>query len=648
MPYPKNKEETYNCQGGINTKISLYLANEGEFLNLQNVDFRKLGALTSAAGSTQFTIQSSTTPITGLAAYNHTPGISYAAVATDYVHVSTFTGATFVSIFNYLFPATTAPFGSSGGAVPTSFASASMLFGANGWDFWGYGGGTVGAWHYSLPPPAVGPGVSDVVGAGSSGVAGGFTGTVTAYYAFVGKAQGFQGPASGTTATPFYGSTWGFVQNPAFQNQSTTFGIITPESFGLSFMRFWLQANNATPQLYVGANGITYINSVTGGTVNMTFAVLPGGSFFAFNSGGSFANAFTTTTILPSFYEGSFLYSNFGFLDSGSLNPSIIETYANQLFMAGFAQFPTRVVYSDPGAPEVVDPQNFIDVDIGDKVTALRKFFSSLMIWKFKSTFVLTGTGPDTFVLTQASDNYGCISKNACVVWNQVCWFLDAKGIIEFNGANAQCVSNKVEDVFNRMNVPVAATTAVMVHVKDRNEVWTAIPIDGATDNNIIVIFDYLANAWTTRTIVPGTMTAMNTLTLGPNKTSVYYGLTSGSIGTFGSSFTGDNGAAFTCVIKSCFMEDLGNSVTKVFRRLFTDATVPAGQTQVVAINFYADKNTVPYYSTTMALSSAFQNRIDFGIPAKSIAVEFIYSLSGASFFQLNGFTIESRFQRAV
>jgi hypothetical protein len=89
----------------------------------------------------------------------------------------------------------------------------------------------------------------------------------------------------------------------------------------------------------------------------------------------------------------------------------------------------------------------------------------------------------------------------------------------------------------------------------------------------------------------------------------------------------------------------MGNTVTKMFRRLYVDSTVPSGQTYPIVVNLYADRSTTPTYSTTMVLTGP-QNRIDFGVPGKSIAVEMIYS--GASFFQLNGFTIEYRFQRAV
>lgn len=647
MPYPKFKSETYNCQGGINTKISLYVAKEGEFLNLQNWDFRVIGALSSAPGSTAFTIAGarSTSPISGIGALINGSSISQflgatyvAEVATDSFNLSLIHGGTFQTIL---------PFWSGvANTIPTSFVNAGALFGCNGSDFWTWQNSTLPAWQFSLPKPVTLGASSTVTTVGS---AGGLSGFLTMFYSLV-RQDGLYGPSIAATY-PVSGCSQITMPVPSTINSQGGFSF---GSFGLSGIQAWAQLNTNLPVGLTQLLGLT-----TGGNPQVSVG-------FNFTASGGWA----LTTPQPLDYQGSFFYGP-GLTQgaSGPIGtpfgwaPQVIEYFANALFSAcvvntsiGLASAnPSRVYFSSPGTPEIADYANFLDVDTNDSgyPTAMKRFFTLLCIWKYSKTFALSGSSNDDFVLTNMSSIYGCISSRACCVWNQKCWFLDEKGICEFDGANVSCISNKIQDIFDRMNIPAARTQAIMMHAKDRNEVWCAIPIDGSSSNNIVVVFDYLAQGWYTRTTPAGSITALASIPSPTAKERIFFGTTGGLfgasfnsiIGTFGSSIMGDFGTGFTQVMKSRYMEDMGNTVTKMFRTLYIDAAVPAGVTYPVTVNLYADRATTPTYSTTMALS-AFQTRVQFGVPAKGLAVEIIYS--GTSFLQLNGFTLDYRFQRAV
>ena len=654
---PKLKNENYTNFGGINQKSSLYITGQTEFLKLHNVDFRLFGSLSSFAGSTQVSIVASTSPITGIADYytSYFDGTtfslntqSFAVITTDGYNVCNASGNTFVPVLPYILP---------GNLNPVNFVLASSsvagstvngaLFGCNGWDFFNYQGSTV-AWQFSLGKPVVPP-IS--ISRGGSGGAG-LSGYLVMYYSLI-RSDGLYGPALAQTYTVFGDSAISFLPPskpnlnilPGGAGTGLSFG-----SFGLSGIQAWLQFNQGIPLAITPPLGLT--TSAAGGfTVPYFFTAMVGGPTTGFSYG--IGASWFPSIPQPADFQGSFLYGlgstqgSDGAINISPGNPYIVEYFANQLFTAGFGNFPSRVVYSNPGTPEIAAYSNFFDVAPNEPVpiSGMKTYFTTLGIWKPNSTWALSGTGPDTFVLTEVSSQYGLISSRAVCVWNQNCWFLDRKGICQFNGANVEIISTKVEPYFQRMNVQAAVTQAVMIHVKERNEVWTAIPIDGSSVNNLIVVFDYVANAWTTRTCPPGTMTALALLTQGQNKQTPYFGTSTGIIGTFGNSFIGDNGAAFTSLIKSRFIDDLGQSVTKLYRRLFLDATVPQGSTYNIAVNFYADKGTSAALQTTMTLSS-FQNRMEIGIAAKSLSVEFVYN--GAQFLQINGYTLEYRFQRAV
>lgn len=662
MSYPKIKVEQYAAIGGINQKVSIYLTDDGEFLNLQNVDFRTVGSLSSFAGSTLASISGSTSPVNSLY-YNYLYDVNagggsalivnptYMILATDSNNLSNLNGGTFLSTCHYVYP---------NNKKQASWATANVPFFANGYDFAGIMGSTITfalssllfrygktiigfslGYQYSLPPPLYQSGIVSH-GFTSYGV-GGLSGTIFLSSAFVRK-DGFIGPASVVEQDVAGVTSIGF-RMPGF-NTDVGSGVSTG-SFGISGIFLWFQYND----LSFGGIATGLYNTMLAVGDTQYIRITEG-----FTATGNFQYY---TTLNPEQFQGSFLYGpdvySFNPVAQSttwspirqSYNPTILAEFANRLFMGGFYNQPNRVIYSDPGTPEVISFENFFDVDPTNtgSVTALKPYFTQLAIGKDEAFYALSGSSPDTFVLTQVSDIYGVLSHRAICIWEQNCWFIDRKGICEFNGANVKCISDKVQPIFDRMNVAAAVTEAVMVHVKERNEVWCAIPIDGSSYNNIIVIWDYTAKAWTTRTCPPGNMTALSVLKLGNNKQAPYYGNFSGMIGNFGNDFTGDNGAAFTSIIKTKFFRPFGSSVENVFRRLYLDATVPPGTTYTIPVNLYADGASTPSYQTTMVLSQ-FQLRIDFGLAAKAMAVEFIYS--GLTALQFNGFTIETRFQRSV
>lgn len=664
MPYPKLKKETYHCQGGLNTKVSLYITGEGEWLGLRNVCFQTVGALSSFNGSTVLTAaNSSTSSINGFGEYQNAAGTSLAVVATDAYNVSDVSGGTFRALMPLIYGGHTTPMSSVFGGT--------ALYGCNGRDFWSYFGSTL-AWQFSLGKPLV-PisnafstfGQWATFGAGT----GGLSGTLVMYYS-VFRSDGLVGPALAVTYS-LIGATGISVPKPIGPNTliGNTYGGISLGSFGCSGVVAWAQLNGGLP-LGFGTStafgvSLSPFGATTGGTgvINLPFDWTAAGWW--------------VTDPQPYDYQGSFAYEGWvapGFPlrnaqggglfswntpptgPAGGAAPKIIALYANQLFTANHHNNTSRVIYSNPGTPEIADYANYFDVGMSDPsgVSAMQDFFTQLMIWKPRSTWALSGTGPDTFVLTQVSSIYGCLSKNSKVVWNQNCWFLDEKGIFEFNGANVQCVSNKVDDIFRAMNVAVAAEKACMLHIKERNEIWCLIPSTPTSSaNDLIVVYDYLANAWTTRSIPAGGQigvgdetTVMQALYNGASTGNVFFGTDTGNVGNYGPSLIGDVKVTQECTVFSRYIEgDLGNSVTKTFRRLYIDATIPPGSTYAVGIELYPDKGFSAAHKVTMMLS-AFQNRIDFGVTAKSLAVRIDYL--GDQFFQLNGFTIEYRFARAT
>lgn len=662
MPEEKLKSENYTNFGGVDRKSSPYITPKNSFLTIENQDFNKLGALSTTPGTTQYSVGSATTAITGLGDYYTTNstygygGVSYTLLATTYNDLCDVTGSTFPSLLHFVYGNNPTPF---------SILRNQYAFGCNGWDFYRYQGSTQGFLH-SLPPPIMATlSFTGTTAPFTNGIA--IFATTSIWFAYL-RNDGMIGPASvGYSALApdaFYGWTAMTFQLPRFNTNVGVGAGISFGSFGISGVLYWferLSDNTFFMGITTPFSGLGYSAAISG----MTYLIIPPTTTSLTVNAYDFSvvlNPFVNLGIDPEQYIGTYYYGfsqqttvpNYSGI-TGSIpqlplvsrqnNPQTIEAYNNQLFAGGFFYSPDAVWYSRIGELEKQDFENFflVRANDGDIVSCIISYFTQLVIFKINSTHALTGTDPDNFVLTEVTDDYGCLSPRAACTWEQNLWFLDKKGIAVFNGANTKVISNSMENYFLRMNVPAARVQAIMIHVKERNEIWTAIPIDGATLNNIIIVYDYLADAWRTRTISQGT--ALTTLTKGIDKPVTYNGNFSGIISAYGSSYFTDNGVAFTSIIKSRFLSDLGHSVEKQFRRLFLDVAVPAGQTYIFPINFYTDQGVSPALQTTMVLSS-FQNRLEFGLPAKDMSFEMFYS--GGQYLQLNGFTIEYRFQRAV
>lgn len=343
------------------------------------------------------------------------------------------------------------------------------------------------------------------------------------------------------------------------------------------------------------------------------------------------------------------LASNPGYTQQFTWNralPRYLENYQNRLFLAGFSGTPSTVWFSDLAEPEGYQPDfNFeVRTNDGDFITAMKSYSTRLYLWKQNSFHALSGDNPNNFFLQELSNQYGCINNRCAIVYDDILVFLDRKGVMMWNGAQLTVLSNKIQPLIDTMQYNAALTAACMVHDKLRNQVLIAIPVNGSTTNNITLVYDYLAGAWTTQKgYTPSAFAQIQ----GRNNTkNAFYGDLQGRVNWFGASFLSDNGAGFTCTLKTRFLHEMGDSTQKMFRRLFLNTDSPAGGTLVFGINMYQDYGSSVVLGTTIVLSD-FQNRIDFGVSGKSLAFE-LTNIQTSIKLRIHGFTVESRFLRRV
>ena len=710
MPHAKMKLESYQNLGGMNLKASPYLTGPQEFLNLVNFDFQTPGSLTKRWGSTQYLLQSYTGQIQSFYEYNKLDGSSYlmfgvsggiwfGATNGQLLGISmSYQSATFLfgtslydgtgmfslgqgyeldtymgqptmygsrnqafveGIAQAIIPMgiTFSAIQPSGSIKRSNLSSVSInnyVFSSDGSNFFKYDGITTS--FYGVPPafvatPQGGPGHVSLH-SGELSLLAGFDYAFA--YTLVNR-RGFEGPF-----------TFGGVINQYVKGGGPTLGaggftlpVYIPKGYDINSVNMYMSYSVGVTSLNVSQYPTTSVSAF-----NRTFYSIRGFTFAAGSSycvvshGASWTTVPGSSSVLsyPTHVPSGQVFKGITYATAGSAYgmiydptlfvPKYLEIYNNQLMMAGFSGSPSTVWFSEVGEPEAILPENNFEVrtNDGDVVTAMKAFTSNLMVFKTNSYHQLSGQDPQNFSLRQVSDQYGCLNHRCTAVYDDFLVFLDRKGIVRFNGANQDTVSSKIQSVFERMNVSAAKDTACMVHDKKRNQILTAIPVDGAAYNNLTVVYDYLVDGWTT---YEGFNPSLFLVAQGKlSERAVFYGGYTGQLFNMGASYFGDNGVGYTCLVKTRYMSELGQSVEKQYRRLHINVDPVTSSTSSFNIVMY------PNYGTTVGFTSAmyanpFQSRIDFGLSARSLAFE-LSNNSASDSVKLHGYVLEYRMQRNV
>ncbi len=465
------------------------------------------------------------------------------------------------------------------------------LFCANGQDFFKTDG--TASSKFSLPPGATGLSVA-------TGSGGGLTGYFQYAYGYLND-RGYAGPVGNFVGASIAGT------------DAVLTGFTTPMDYGVTSILIYRSENNQSANVF-------QIGSMAAGTA--TFV----------DTGFSLTSRINP----PSIWF--------------TLAPRYIELFNNSLFMSGFSSLLSSVSFSDIGEPEAVGATaNFeVRTNDGDRVSGMRAYLGQLIVSKLKSVHALSGDNPQNYTLKEISTQYGCLSNRAFAVFEDRMFFLDSSGVAHYNGANIDVVSDPVQNIFLRMNVEAAIDNAAMVHVKERNEVWTMFPVDGSTLMNQMVVHDYLTNGWYERKGLDIRSLALVRARL-PYAYPMYGGYT-GALFNFGPTLCGDNGTGMTCLALTRFHPGDGHSTQSVFRRLWVDVDpqpASVGGTVAISIKFFANQGLSAPVLTREMFGATWQTRLELGVSSRDIAFEFAHT-SETQALKINGYTIAHRFQRNV
>jgi hypothetical protein len=128
-----------------------------------------------------------------------------------------------------------------------------------------------------------------------------------------------------------------------------------------------------------------------------------------------------------------------------------------------------------------------------------------LVIFKERSTYILTGDNANNFTLRKVSDEFGAVSHQGVVLVGNELMFLSREGITSLNTATEQgnmtagFLSDKIRpqiDTLNREQL----SGSFAVHLRGRQEVWWFVPGGSAVQNETVLVYNYGMNrSWSRR-----------------------------------------------------------------------------------------------------------------------------------------------------
>ncbi len=391
---------------------------------------------------------------------------------------------------------------------------------------------------------------------------------------------------------------------------------------GADLSRFWLYTTIPVSNLFLQNNtNATYYG--------VTFTL--GSTWGAYD--GSAPPTLSGLTLMPFDFFSTYI-------------PKYQEVNQNFMFISGFSSQPSQLWFSEVGEPEVYDPESVFEVrtNDGDRITGIKAYSDQLIVCKDHSFSKVIGNSADNFQLINLSSDYGCISNRSIVTNNQKMYWLDKKGILEYNGASWDIISEPIEAIFRRMNLSAARENACGVHHLYRNQIWWGIPVDSSTKNNITVVYDYFVGAWT---LFDGFDAASFTYAKSSlNKPTVYRGDYSGLVHYFGESFYSDSGRSITCLALTRFENEGGENQTTIWRRFFLDVAM-IGSTGLIQGQVFSNYDSSTMQATFSIYQSSFQSRAEMGVVGKSVAAQISHSSASLPIL-INGYSWAKRGLRNV
>ena len=158
-------------------------------------------------------------------------------------------------------------------------------------------------------------------------------------------------------------------------------------------------------------------------------------------------------------------------------DPKFSEEFASHIFLAGDPSEPFNLFFSAPINATDFDPANGAGViNVGFKITAIKKFRDSLFIFGSNNIKKLIGTNAADFLLQNVTANLGCVAPDSVVEFGGDLLFLGPDGIRPISGTDRigdvelAPVSKEIQDIFDNYYLSETITDISIVVIRKKSQ----------------------------------------------------------------------------------------------------------------------------------------------------------------------------------
>ena len=274
------------------------------------------------------------------------------------------------------------------------------------------------------------------------------------------------------------------------------------------------------------------------------------------------------------------------------------ESFNNYLLLGYTTEASTvygsRLRWSDLGVLNTWPANNYIDIEPsdGDSIVAIKRYQSNLYVFKKRSIYEVIqtgGSGAEAFIVRPVARGIGAWAKNSVqVIENRGIVFLGQNGVYLFDGSNFDFISDPIQRKIDGLSRSRYAQAVAVVYPV-RNQYWISVTDDADTQNKLILVWDYIQQAWSTYTGIHAN--ALIQAEDNTNTIKIFSGDYNGDIYEQDTGTQDEPGGVSTNI--SCFYETpdlhLGSpEIDKTFKYVyvFSRATVEANVTMDIAYNY--------------------------------------------------------------
>ena len=158
-------------------------------------------------------------------------------------------------------------------------------------------------------------------------------------------------------------------------------------------------------------------------------------------------------------------------------DPKFSEEFASHIFLTGDPSEPFNLFFSAPLNATDFDPANGAGViNVGFKITAIKKFRDSLFIFGSNNIKKLIGTNAADFLLQNVTANLGCVAPDSVVEFGGDLLFLGPDGIRPISGTDRigdvelAPVSKEIQDIFDNYYLSETITDISIVVIRKKSQ----------------------------------------------------------------------------------------------------------------------------------------------------------------------------------